>query len=165
MKLLFKRSRDSYPRFEWFCHFKDGCIFIESDKHTRHPSSERMRWNDSWSMRCGERKLEINQLENNRGSGHFFLPGGFNESWAWYMCHWSLSHGTPEHSAQLVLQFLVRHHIPQMCQPPYFTHVAPCDFFTGLLLSCLSRQQWTGVETTVSELCTAPSSELMTSTE
>ena len=165
MKLLCKRSCDSYSRFEWFCHFKDGCIFIEGVEHARHPSSNRMKWSDSWRMRCGERKLEINQLENNTGSGHFFLPGGFNNIWACNICLWSLSHGMPEHSTQLVQRFILRHHIPQVCKSPYSTRMAPCDFFTGLLLSCLSLQQWTRVETTVSEPCTVPSSELMTSME
>ena len=84
----FRRSRDSYPHFEWFCQLKDGCIFIESEEHTRHPSSNTVRWSDSWSMRCGERKLEINQLENSRWSAHFFLPGGCSEIWSWYMCQW-----------------------------------------------------------------------------
>jgi hypothetical protein len=42
MKVLFKRSHDSYTLVEWFCHFKDGCISIESDEHTRHPSSNRL---------------------------------------------------------------------------------------------------------------------------
>jgi len=164
MKLLFKRSRDSHPRFEWFCNFKYRCIFIESDGHTRHASSNRMRWSDSWSMRCGERKLEINKLENSSGSAHFFLPGGCYEIWAWYVCQWSLSHGTPEHSAQLVLQFFRKTPHSMNVSTPYSTHMAPCDFFTGLLLSCLSHQQWTRVQTTVSEPCTAPS-ELMTSTK
>ncbi|BFZ02340.1 hypothetical protein BsWGS_05379 [Bradybaena similaris] len=43
---------------------------------------------------------------------------------------WQLHHdNAPAHSAQLVQQFLAKHNIPQVRQPPYSPDLAPCDFF------------------------------------
>ena len=35
----------------------------------------------------------------------------------------------PTHSSNLVLQFLVKHKIVQLCQPPYSLEIALCDFW------------------------------------
>lgn len=43
---------------------------------------------------------------------------------------WRLHHdNAPAHSAQLVQQYLAKHHISQLQQPPYSPDLAPCDFF------------------------------------
>jgi hypothetical protein len=34
----------------------------------------------------------------------------------------------PVHSTALVQAFLAKHHITQVCQPPYIPDLAPCDF-------------------------------------
>jgi hypothetical protein len=35
----------------------------------------------------------------------------------------------PAHSAALVQAFLAKHHITQVCQPPYIPDLAPCNFW------------------------------------
>jgi transposase len=35
----------------------------------------------------------------------------------------------PAHSTALVQAFLAKHHITQVCQPPYSPDLAPCDFW------------------------------------
>ena len=35
----------------------------------------------------------------------------------------------PAYSTALVQAFLAKHHITQLCQPPYSPHLAPCDFW------------------------------------
>ena len=43
---------------------------------------------------------------------------------------WLLHHdNAPAHASQLVQQFLAKHRIVQVCQPPYSPDLAPCDFF------------------------------------
>lgn len=43
---------------------------------------------------------------------------------------WRLHHdNAPAHTAQLVQQFLAKHNIIQVPQPPYSPDMAPCDFF------------------------------------
>jgi transposase/AraC-like DNA-binding protein len=43
---------------------------------------------------------------------------------------WQFHHdNAPAHKAQLVQQFLAKHNIPQVQQPPYSPDLAPCDFF------------------------------------
>lgn len=43
---------------------------------------------------------------------------------------WLLHHdNAPAHASQLVQQFLAKHQIAQVCQPPYSPDLAPCDFF------------------------------------
>jgi hypothetical protein len=35
----------------------------------------------------------------------------------------------PAHSTALAQAFLAKHHITQVCQHPYSTHLSPCDFW------------------------------------
>jgi len=35
----------------------------------------------------------------------------------------------PAHSTALLQAFLAKHHITQVCQPPYSPDLAPCDFW------------------------------------
>jgi histone-lysine N-methyltransferase SETMAR len=43
---------------------------------------------------------------------------------------WLLHHdNAPAHASHLVQQFLAKHQIPQVNQPPYSPDLAPCDFF------------------------------------
>ena len=49
-----------------------------------------------------------------------FLPSG----------DWRLHHdNAPAHSSNLVQQFLAKHKIEQLRQPPYSPEIAPCDFW------------------------------------
>jgi hypothetical protein len=43
----------------------------------------------------------------------------------WWMHH----HNAPALSSQLVQNFLAKHQIPQVSQPPYSLDIAPCNFF------------------------------------
>jgi hypothetical protein len=48
----------------------------------------------------------------------------------WQSGAWQLHHNNASaYLAQLVQNFFGKHHIPQVCQPPYSSHMAPCDFF------------------------------------
>lgn len=48
----------------------------------------------------------------------------------WSTGNWELHHdNAPAHSAQRVQEFLTKHGIPQVRQPPYSPDLAPCDFF------------------------------------
>jgi transposase len=46
------------------------------------------------------------------------------------------------HSTAYVQAFLAKHHITQVCQPPYSPHVAPCDcwLYTKLKLPLKGRR-------------------------
>ena len=47
----------------------------------------------------------------------------------WSSGDWLLHHdNAPAHSSNLVQQFLAKHKIVQLCQPPYSPDIAPCDF-------------------------------------
>ena len=48
----------------------------------------------------------------------------------WSSGDWLLHHdNVPAHSSNLVQQFLAKHKIVQLCQPPYSPDIAPCDFW------------------------------------
>ena len=48
----------------------------------------------------------------------------------WSSGDWLLYHNNaPAHSSDLVQQFLAKHKIVQLRQPPYSPHIAPCDFW------------------------------------
>ena len=48
----------------------------------------------------------------------------------WASADWHLHHNkAPAHSSALVQTFLVKHHITQVCQPPYSPDLTPCDFW------------------------------------
>ena len=48
----------------------------------------------------------------------------------WSSGDWFLHHdNAPAHSSNLVQQFLAKHKIVQLCQPPYSPDIAPCDFW------------------------------------
>ena len=48
----------------------------------------------------------------------------------WSSGDWLLHHdNAPAHSPNLVQQFLVKHKIVQLRQPPYSPDIAPCDFW------------------------------------
>lgn len=49
----------------------------------------------------------------------------FKESGSWKLHH----DNAPAHSAHVVQQFLAKHGIPVVSQPPYSPDLAPCDFF------------------------------------
>ncbi|KAL4088708.1 hypothetical protein QTP88_023792 [Uroleucon formosanum] len=49
----------------------------------------------------------------------------FKESGSWKLRH----DNAPAHSAHVVQQFLAKHGIPVVSQPPYSPDLAPCDFF------------------------------------
>ena len=43
---------------------------------------------------------------------------------------WLFHHDyAPAHSSNLVQQFLAKHKIVQLCQPPYSSDIPPCDFW------------------------------------
>jgi len=48
----------------------------------------------------------------------------------WESGDWQLHHNNARtHSLALVQAFLAKHHITQVCQPPYSPDLAPCDFW------------------------------------
>jgi len=48
----------------------------------------------------------------------------------WKSGDWVLHHdNAPDHSSHLIHQFLVKHGIVQLRQPPYSPDLAPCDFW------------------------------------
>jgi transposase len=48
----------------------------------------------------------------------------------WANGDWHLHHDNASaHSSSLVQTFLAKHHITQVCQPPYCPGLAPCDFW------------------------------------
>ena len=62
-------------------------------------------------------------------------------SWQWDAVDWACvlcdrrrsadplhQDNAPAHSTDFVQAFLARHHITQVCQPPYSPDLAPCDF-------------------------------------
>ena len=48
----------------------------------------------------------------------------------WRSCNWILHHdNAPAHKAVTTNEFLAKHNIPPLPQPPYSPDLAPCDFF------------------------------------
>jgi len=48
----------------------------------------------------------------------------------------------PAHSPALVQAFLAKHHVTQVCQPPYSPDLAPCDFWLFPKLKSPLKGRW-----------------------
>ena len=67
----------------------------------------------------------------------------------WPSGDWLIHHdNAPAHSSNLVQQFLAKHEIVQLRQPPYSPDIAPCDFsmFPKLKMA-LKRKRFNDIET------------------
>ncbi|KAE9541769.1 hypothetical protein AGLY_003760 [Aphis glycines] len=98
--------------FEWFKRFKKGRTTVESDEREGRPSTSR---NEEMIQKI--RTAIRDAVRRKRPE--------FNESGSWKLHH----DNTPAHSAHVVQQFLAKHGIPVVSQPPYSPDLAPCDFF------------------------------------
>ena len=111
---------------EWYNRFKGGRTSVDSDSRSGRLSTTKRQDNiERVGLAIeGDGRFTVRELENDLG----ILK--MNDS---RVCgDWLLHHNNaPAHSSNLVQQFLSKHSIALLRQPPYSPDIVPCDFWPG----------------------------------
>jgi len=105
----------------WYRHFKNGQESFESDQRSGRPSTSRIpEYVERVRAAINEnRRLTVRELEEDLGIPRTTVSQILTEDLG---------------KKRVAAKFLVKHHITQVCQPPYSPDLAPCDFWLFLKL-------------------------------
>lgn len=111
---------------EWYRRFKNGRTSVDSDPRSGRPSLTTTPENIEFAPRGQtiNKEYYVEVLKRLRDAVRRKRPR------FWSSGDWLLHHdNAPAHSSNLVQQFLARHKIKQLRQPPYSPDIAPCDYW------------------------------------